>query len=285
MIDYKKFEDLYKVKSPIPDIPNIQEFNPVPNGFTVPNLPLPVQELDASLDSMFSQFESIKNTIENKVTETISTLTGIDEVPSVDDVESTINSYKDEVSNKIDETIGFNINNVTDVNLPFTNFDIPTSAIKGMANDILQNNVRGLIQDKKALVEDSLSQLNLPGPVTTSLGKIDELSSTLSSLNLSGMLSNIDSISSALESGGENYINKINDMRSQVSDFLSNNGLDALGNVSLDSLLQKTDIPAALQENLKGITQKAEEISDFAESKVQTTLAKNAEKYYNCLKW
>ena len=284
MIDYKKFEDLYKVKSPIPDIPNIQEFNPVPNGFTVPNLPLPVQELDASLDSMFSQFESIKNTIENKVTETISTLAGIDEVPSVDDVESTINSYKDEVSNKIDETIGFNINNVTDVNLPFTNFDIPTSAIKGMANDILQNNVRGLIQDKKALVEDSLSQLNLPGPVTTSLGKIDELSSTLSSLNLSGMLSNIDSISSALESGGENYINKINDMRSQVSDFLSNNGLDALGNVSLDSLLQKTDIPAALQENLKGITQKAEEISDFAESKVQTTLAKNAEKYYNCLK-
>ncbi|NCD00058.1 MAG: hypothetical protein EOL95_10210 [Bacteroidia bacterium] len=284
MIDYKKFEDLYKVKSPIPDIPNIQEFNPVPNGFTVPNLPLPVQELDASLDSMFSQFESIKNTIENKVTETISTLTGIDEVPSVDDVESTINSYKDEVSNKIDETIGFNINNVTDVNLPFTNFDIPTSAIKGMASDILQNNVRGLIQDKKALVEDSLSQLNLPGPVTTSLDKIDELSSTLSSLNLSSMLSNIDSISSALESGGENYINKINDMRSQVSDFLSNNGLDALGNVSLDGLLQKTGIPAALQENLKGITQKAEEISDFAESKVQTTLAKNAEKYYNCLK-
>ena len=285
-IDYSDFEQIYKNKSPFPDIPDISEFNPIPNNFDIPAMALPTDALTGNIDSLMGELTSVKSNIESAVSSTVSELSGMVEVPSLDGALDTISNYGNEIQSKIKENFSFGINDIVNVNNPLENLDQKFNDLKGMGSNIINNNITGLIDDKLGMVNDLVSQIpDIPSAVTNSFDQIKSLTNTVQDLNVSNLIDNVKNSISALDISGAGVINKIQEATAALESFTSDLGLDSMGNLSLDSLMDKAGLPSDIKENFSNLSNAASEVAEAAASTISGNIAKNAEKYYNCLKW
>ena len=286
MIEYSDFEQIYKNRSPFPDIPDISEFNPIPNNFDMPSISLPTDVLTGNIDSLMGELTSVKSNIESAVSSTVSELSGMVEVPSLDGALDTISNYGNEIQSKIKENFSFGINDIVNVNNPLENLDQKFNDLKGMGSNIINNNITGLIDDKLGMVNDLVSQIpDIPSAVTNSFDQIKSLTNAVQDLNVSNLIDNVKNSISALDISGAGVINKIQEATAALESFTSDLGLDSMGNLSLDSLMDKAGLPSDIKENFSNLSNAASEVAEAAASTISGNIAKNAEKYYNCLKW
>ena len=136
------------------------------------------------------------------------------------------------------------------------------------------------------MVNDLVSQIpDIPSAVTNSFDQIKSLTNAVQDLNVSNLIDNVKNSISALDISGAGVINKIQEATAALESFTSDLGLDSMGNLSLDSLMDKAGLPSDIKENFSNLSNAASEVAEAAASTISGNIAKNAEKYYNCLKW